>query len=51
MCKFSIEFDETDFSQIEDIYNGNTEICVTFEDVFDVTITVATPKNIEFLLS
>lgn len=37
MGKFSIEFDETDFSQMDDIYNANTDIYVTFEDGFDVT--------------
>jgi uncharacterized protein YneR len=49
-CKFSIEVDETELSEIKDKYNGNTDVYVNLEDGFSLRITVATPKNIEFLM-
>ena len=50
ICKFSIEIDEAELSEIKDIYNGNTEVYVKLEDGFSLSITVGTPKNLEFLM-
>jgi len=47
---FSIEIDEAEISQINDPYNGNTDIFVKLKDGFYLTITVATPRNLEFLM-
>ena len=47
---FSIEIDEADLSEIKDIYNGNTDVYVKLEDGFRLSITVGTPKNLEFLM-
>ena len=50
ICKFSIEIDEAELSEIKDIYNGNTDVYVKLEDGFSLSITVGTPKNLEFLM-
>ena len=34
ICKFSIEIDEAELSEIKDIYNGNTHVYVKLEDGF-----------------
>lgn len=47
---FSIKLDETHLNNIEDIYNSNIEVFVTFEDGFTVTIIVGTPKNLQYLM-
>ena len=50
ICKFSIEIDEAELSEIKDRYNGNTYIYVKLEDGFSLSITVGTQKNPEFLM-
>ena len=50
ICKFSIEIDEAELSEIKDRYNGNTDVYVKLEDGFSLSITVRTPKNLEFLM-
>lgn len=47
---FSIELNETHLNNIEDIYNSNIEVFVTFKDGFTVTIIVGTPKNLQYLM-
>ena len=36
ICKFSIEIDEAELSQIKDRYNGNTDVYVKLEDGFSL---------------
>lgn len=48
--KFSIEIDEAELSEIKDRYNANTDVYVKLEDGFSLSITVGTPKNLEFLM-
>lgn len=47
---FSIEINELHLSKIKDIYNANTDVCVTFEDGFCLNVTVATPQNLQYLM-
>jgi len=47
---FSIELDETNLNQIEDVYNSNIEVFVTLQDQFPLTIVVGTPKNLQYLM-
>lgn len=50
ICKFSIEINQAKLSKIKDRYNSNTEVYVKLEDEFSLSITVGTPKNLEFLM-
>ena len=50
ICKFSIKIDKVELSEIKDRYNRNTDVYVKLEDGFSLTITVETPKNLEFLI-
>lgn len=43
---FSIEIDETDLNEIEDVYNSNIEVLVTLQNECTLTIAVGTPKNL-----
>jgi hypothetical protein len=47
---FSIEINELDLSEIKDIYNANTEVCVRFEDGFCLNVIVGTPQNLQYLM-
>lgn len=47
---FSIELDEADLNQIEDVYNSNIQAIVTLQNGFSLTIIVATPKNLQYLM-
>ena len=47
---FSIELDETNLNEIEDVYNSNIEVFVTLQDEFPLTIVVGTPKNLQYLM-
>ena len=47
---FSIEINQLDLSQIKDIYNDNTEVCVRFEDGFCINVIVATPQHLQYLM-
>jgi hypothetical protein len=49
--EFSIKIDENQLRDIEDPFNSNVEVFVTFEDGLMVTIIVGTPKNIEYLMA
>lgn len=50
MSKFSIEIDETELNEIEDIYNSNIEVDVTLEDGFPLKRIVGTPSNLQYLM-
>lgn len=43
---FSIEIDENQLRDLEDPFNSNVEVFITFEDGLTVTVIVGTPKNI-----
>lgn len=47
---FSIELDETQLNEIENVYNSNIEAFVTLQDGFPLTIIVGTPKNLQYLM-
>jgi hypothetical protein len=47
---FSIELDETQLNEIEDVSNSNIEVCVKLQDKFPLTIVVGTPKNLQYLM-
>lgn len=47
---FSIELDETQLNEIENVYNSNSEVFVTLQDRFPLTIIVGTPKNLQYLM-
>jgi len=47
---FSIELDETQLNEIEDVYNSNIEVFVRLQDEFPLTIVVGTPKNLQYLI-
>ena len=47
---FSIELDETQLNEIEDVYNSNIEVFVRLQDEFPLTIVVGTPKNLQYLM-
>lgn len=47
---FSLELDETQLNEIEDVYNSNTEVFVRLQDEFPLTIVVGTPKNLQYLM-
>lgn len=47
---FLLEFDEIHLNEIDDIYNANMEVFITFEDNYPLTITLGTPKNLEYLM-
>lgn len=49
---FSIELDETQLNEIEDVYNSNIEVFVRLQDEFEfpLTIVVGTPKNLQYLM-
>jgi uncharacterized protein YneR len=47
---FSIEIDEIQLDEIEDVYNSNIEVCVRLEDGFPLVIVVGTPKNFQYLM-
>jgi hypothetical protein len=49
--EFSIKIDENQLRDIEDPFNSNVEVFVTFEDGLMVTIIVGTPKNLEYLMT
>jgi hypothetical protein len=49
--EFSIKIDENQLRDIEDPFNSNVEVFVTFEDGLMVTIIVGTPKNLEYLMA
>jgi hypothetical protein len=49
--EFSIEIDENELRDLEDPFNSNVEVFVTFEDGLVVTIIVGTPKNLEYLMA
>jgi len=49
--EFSIKIDENQLRHIEDPFNSNVEVFVTFEDGLMVTIIVGTPKNLEYLMT
>lgn len=49
--KFSIKIDENQLRDLEDPFNSNVEVFVTFEDGLMVTIIVGTPKNLEYLMA
>jgi hypothetical protein len=49
--EFSIRIDENQLRDIEDPFNSNVEVFVTFEDGLMVTIIVGTPKNLEYLMA
>ena len=49
--KFSIKTDENQLRNLEDPFNSNVEVVVTFEDGLIVTIIVGTPKNLEYLMA
>lgn len=48
--EFLIKIDENQLRDLEDPFNSNVEVFVTFEDGLMVTIIVGTPKNIEYLM-
>lgn len=50
ICKFSLEIDEAELSEIKDRYNGNTDVYVKLENEFSLNITVGTTKNLAFLM-
>ncbi len=43
-------FYPTPLSEISDITNDNIDVCVRTKDGKDYTLTVATPKNLDFLM-
>ena len=47
---FSIELDETQLNEIEDVYNSNIEVFVRLQNEFPLTIVVGTPKNLQHLM-
>ena len=47
---FSIELDETNLNEIEDIYNSNIEVFVRLQDGFPLIVIVGTPKNLQYLM-
>jgi hypothetical protein len=47
---FSIELDETQLNEIEDVYNSNIEVFVRLQDEFPLTIVVGTPQNLQYLM-
>jgi hypothetical protein len=47
---FSIELDETQLNEIEDVFNSNIEVFVRLQDQFPLTIVVGTPKNLQYLM-
>lgn len=49
--KFSIKIDENQLRDLEDPFNSNVEVFVTFEDGLTVTIIVSTPRNLEYLMA
>jgi hypothetical protein len=49
--EFSIKIDENQLRDIEDPFNSNVEVFVTFEDGLMITIIVGTPKNLEYLMA
>ena len=49
--EFSIKIDENQLRDLEDPFNSNVEVFVTFEDGLMVTIIVGTPKNLEYLMA
>ena len=49
--EFSIKIDENQLRDLEDPFNSNVEVFVTFEDGLVVTIIVGTPKNLEYLMA
>jgi len=49
--KFSIEIDKNHLRSLEDPFNSNVEVFVTFEDGLSVSIIVGTPKNFEYLMA
>jgi hypothetical protein len=48
--RFSIELDETQLNEIEDVYNSNIEVFVRLQDEFPLTIVVGTSKNLQYLI-
>jgi len=48
--RFSIEIDETDLTEIEDIYNANIQVYITLQDGFCLSTIVGTPKNFQYLM-
>lgn len=48
---FSIELNEPQFTEIENSYNANTEIRVTLADDFCLTVLIATPENLKYLMA
>ena len=48
--RFSIEIDETDLTEIEDIYNANIQVYITLQDGFCLSTIVGTPKNLQYLM-
>ena len=49
--EFSIKIDENQLRDVEDPFNSNVEVFVTFKDGLMITIIVGTPKNIEYLMA
>ena len=47
---FSIEINELHLSEIKDIYNANTDVCIKFENGFCLNIIVGTPQNLQYLM-
>jgi hypothetical protein len=48
--RFSIEIDETDLTEIKDIYNANIQVYITLQDDFCLSTIVGTPKNLQYLM-
>ena len=48
--EFSIELDETELNEIEDVYNANIAVVVKLEDDFLLSIIVGTPNNLQYLM-
>lgn len=44
---FSIEIDELHLSEMKDIYNANTDVCLRFEDGFCLNVIVGTPEYLK----
>lgn len=48
---FSIEIDQNELKALNDPFNSNIEVFVTFKDGSEITVIVGTPKNLEYQMA